>query len=161
MFRVLKPGGIFGVYEWVMTDEYNSSDDRHQAVRLGIERGNGISNMVPRKEALQAMQKAGFIVEYEEDIAKRTDRKPWYAPLDGDLGSSHNLTDFLGYLRMSKLGRIVIGCILRSMEALRLAPSGTAETAAELSDGADALVAGGKENLFTPMYLMIVRKPLI
>jgi sterol 24-C-methyltransferase len=46
------------------------------------------------------------------------------------------------------------------METLRLAPLGSAETAAELSAGADALVAGGKEGLFTPMYLMVARKPV-
>lgn len=106
------------------------------------------------------MQKAGFVVEYDEDLAQRADRKPWYAPLAGDLRSSQNFMDLLGYLRMSNLGRFGIGCLLRSMEALGLAPSGTAETAAELSAGADALVAGGRENLFTPMYLMIARKPL-
>lgn len=160
VFRVLKPGGVFGVYEWVMTDKFQKGDKHHEAIRLGIERGNGISNMVPQKEALDAMRKAGFVIEYHEDLAQRADRKPWYAPLAGDLRNSSSFMDFLGYLRMSNLGRMGIGCLLRSMEAFRLAPSGTAETATELSLGADALVAGGKEDLFTPMYLMIVRKPL-
>ncbi|KAG9620219.1 putative ABC transporter, partial [Aureobasidium melanogenum] len=41
-----------------------------------------------------------------------------------------------------------------------MAPSGTAETARELSAAADALVAGGKEGLFTPMYLIVGKKPI-
>jgi sterol 24-C-methyltransferase len=159
IYRVLKPGGVFGVYEWVMTDAYDKGDKRHEAIRLGIERGSGISNMVPRSEALEAMQKAGFVIEYEEDLAERVDRRAWWAPLAGDLKGSQTLGDLFSYVRMSNIGRYGIGFVLRSLEALRLAPAGTAETAAELSDGADALVAGGKEKLFTPMYLMVARKP--
>ncbi|SMQ46710.1 unnamed protein product [Zymoseptoria tritici ST99CH_3D7] len=160
IYRVLKPGGTFGVYEWVMTDKYNPKDPEHQAIRLGIERGNGISNMVPAKEAYEAMIKAGFVVEEREDLAERADWKPWYAPLAGNLAGSRNITDFLGYLRMTHVGRYGIGCLLRSLEFVGLAPSGTATTAAELSDGGDALVAGGKHGLFTPMYLMIGKKPV-
>lgn len=161
VFRVLKPGAVFGVYEWVMTDAYDENNKHHREIRLGIERGNGISNMVPRKEALDAMRKAGFVIEHEEDLAEREDRKPWYAPLAGDLSGAQGLMDFLGYVRISKIGRIAIGGLLCAMETLRLAPTGTAETAKELSDGGDALVAGGKEKLFTPMYLMVGRKPVM
>ena len=45
IFRVLKPGGVFGVYEWLMTENYNNDDLRHRTIRLGIEQGNGISNI--------------------------------------------------------------------------------------------------------------------
>ena len=142
-----------------MTDAYDESNKHHREIRLGIERGNGISNMVPRKVALDAMRKAGFVIEHEEDLAEREDKKPWYAPLAGDLSGAQSLMDFLGYVRISKIGRFGIGYLLGALETLRLAPVGTAETAKELSDGGDALVAGGKEKLFTPMYLMIARKP--
>jgi len=165
IFRVLKPGGVFGVYEWVMTDAYDDSNEHHRNIRLGIERGSGIANMVPRKEALEAMKKAGFVVEHEEDLAQRNvspiaDRRPWYAPLAGDWRGAQTLGDFFGVLRMSSVGRVGVGILLRSLETLRLAPLGSAETAAELSAGADALVAGGREGLFTPMYLMVARKPV-
>ena len=45
IFRVLKPGGVFGVYEWLMTDKYNNDDPHHRELRLGIEQVDGISNM--------------------------------------------------------------------------------------------------------------------
>jgi len=144
-----------------MTDAYDPSNKRHREIRLGIERGTGISNMVSRKEALAAMRSAGFEIEHEEDLAEKEDKRPWYAPLAGDLAGSQNLWDLLGYVRMSKVGRLGIGCLLTVMETLRLAPMGTAETARELSDGGDALVAGGREKLFTPMYLMVGRKPVV
>ncbi len=159
-YRVLKPGGTFGLYEWVMTDKFDPGNKHHQAIRLAIERGHGIANMVPRRVAYEAMETAGFHVEYHEDLAQRPGKKSWYAPLAGDVKSSKNVTEFLGNLRLTHAGRFGIGCLLNSLEFVGLAPSGTARTAAELSDGADALVAGGQEDLFTPMYLMIGKKPL-
>jgi sterol 24-C-methyltransferase len=35
IFRVLKPGGVFGVYEWLMTDAYDNNNPEHKAIRLG------------------------------------------------------------------------------------------------------------------------------
>ena len=37
MFRVLKPGGMFGVYEWSMTDKYDPCNLEHKQVKEGIE----------------------------------------------------------------------------------------------------------------------------
>jgi sterol 24-C-methyltransferase len=45
------------------------------------------------------------------------------------------------------------------MEKFRLFPYGTQKTADSLALAADCLVAGGEKNLFTPMYLMVGRKP--
>ncbi|KAI5205569.1 hypothetical protein AUEXF2481DRAFT_26192 [Aureobasidium subglaciale EXF-2481] len=160
MFRVAKPGAVVGVYEWVMTDHYDEDNSEHRAIRHGIERGNGISNMVTRKEAEKAFLKAGFTMLHDEDLAERKDARPWYAPLSGNINYATGIWDFLGALRMTKAGRFVMESLLSSLEMVRLAPSGTAETAKELSVGADALVAGGKKALFTPMYLMVGRKPL-
>jgi sterol 24-C-methyltransferase len=62
---------------------------------------------------------------------------------------------------MTHVGRYIVESLLRSMELVGLAPTGTARTPAELADGGDALVAGEKEGLFTPMYLMVGRKPVV
>lgn len=37
IFRVLKPGGVFGVYEWLMTDNYDSENPEHRRICHGIE----------------------------------------------------------------------------------------------------------------------------
>lgn len=144
-----------------MTDKYDPNNPEHEAIRFGIERGNGISNMVPARSAYEAMTKAGFEIKDHEDLAKREDAKPWYAPLAGTVASSRNIVDFFGYLRMTHLGRFGIACLLHTLEFVRLAPTGTAQTAAELSAGGDALVLGGEHGLFTPMYLMIGKKPAL
>lgn len=36
-FRVLKPGGMFGIYEWAMTDKYDSSNPEHKQVKEAVE----------------------------------------------------------------------------------------------------------------------------
>ncbi|KAL9106021.1 MAG: hypothetical protein Q9187_008617 [Circinaria calcarea] len=159
IYRVLKPGGTFGVFEWVMTDKYDDGNPEHRAIRLGIERGDGIANMTPRKHALQAIKAVGFTVEYEEDLAARPDQVPWYYPLAGEFRHIRSLWDLLSVLRLTRVGRTAMSTLLKALETVRMAPAGTAETANELSLGADNLVAGGKAGLFTPMYLMIAKKP--
>ena len=46
-----------------------------------------------------------------------------------------------------------------ALEVVKIAPKGTQKTADSLALAADCLVAGGKEKLFTPMYLMVAKKP--
>ncbi|KAI1924226.1 Delta(24)-sterol C-methyltransferase [Ophidiomyces ophidiicola] len=161
IFRVLKPGGRFGVYEWVMTDKFDASNDEHRAIRLGIERGNGIVNMPTRTEAIEAMEAAGFVLEYEDDLAARPDPIPWYYPIAGEWRYARSLWDMFTMLRMTRLGRGAMGSLLWSLEKLRLAPQGTSEVAGELAAGADHLVKGGQLGLFTPMYLMVGQKPVL
>lgn len=36
VFRVLKPGGLFAMYEWIMTDKYNSTDPYHKKLKNDI-----------------------------------------------------------------------------------------------------------------------------
>ncbi|KAL8707660.1 MAG: hypothetical protein Q9220_007322 [cf. Caloplaca sp. 1 TL-2023] len=159
IFRVLKPGGVFGVYEWLMTDEYNNDNPHHREIRLGIEQGNGISNMVKIPEALEAIQKAGFVLEQHEDLANRPDARPWYYPLDANLRMASSIGDVITIARMTSLGRFCVHNFVGALEMVGIAPRGTKKTANSLGVAADCLVAGGKEKLFTPMYLMVARKP--
>ena len=160
IFRVLKPGGVFGVYEWLMTDAYDSANPRHRQIRLDIEIGDGISNMEPVSVALDAMKAAGFTLEVNEDLADRPDGGlPWYWPLSGDMRYMQSVWDFPTLVRMTKLGRGLVHRFVGALETVRLAPKGTQKTADALALGGDALVAGGREKLFTPMYLMVARKP--
>ncbi|KAI9802270.1 MAG: Delta(24)-sterol C-methyltransferase [Sarcosagium campestre] len=159
IFRVLKPGGVFGVYEWLMCANYDNDNPHHREIRLGIEQGDGISNMVKIDEALKAVKAAGFELEFNEDLADRPDVVPWYYPLAGDLWNARSLWDFFTVLRMTKLGRGTVHKFLAALELARMAPPGTQKTGDSLALAGDCLVAGGKEKLFTPMYLMIARKP--
>ena len=159
IFRVLKPGGVFGVYEWLMTDDYNNEDLHHRAIRLGIELGDGISNMCKISDALAAVDEVGFEMLLHEDLAARPDPLPWWWPLSGQLKYMQSLRDVFTLIRMTKWGRSVMHSLLGVMETCYLAPAGTQKTANSLAVAADCLVAGAQEKLFTPMYLMVARKP--
>jgi sterol 24-C-methyltransferase len=159
IFRVLKPGGVFGVYEWLMTDKYDDTIPSHKEIRLGIEHGDGISNMCKISVALQAITAAGFVLEMHEDLAARPDAIPWYWPLAGDWSYLASIWDFFTIARMTWWGRGLVHNFVGFLETIRIAPKGTQKTADMLAVGGDNLVLGGKEHLFTPMYLMIARKP--
>jgi sterol 24-C-methyltransferase len=159
IFRVLKPGGIFGVYEWLMTDKYDANNPHHREIRLGIEQGDGIANMVKVEEGHRAIKAAGFELQHAEDMSLRPDLIPWYYPIAGDFKYMGSLWDFFTVLRMTKPVRGMVQKLLSALEVVRLAPGGSAKTAASLARAADSLVAGAKEGLFTPMYLMIAQKP--
>lgn len=88
------------------------------------------------------------------------DATPWYYPLAGDYKHMGTIWDFFTIFRMTKLGRGITNQFVGLLETLRIAPGGSQKTATSLAVAADCLVAGAKEDLFTPMYLMIARKPL-
>ncbi|KAK7413844.1 Sterol 24-C-methyltransferase erg6b [Neonectria punicea] len=160
ILRVLKPGGVFGVYEWLMTEIYDNARLDHRRIRLDIEQGNGIAQMFKISDGVSAMKDAGFELETHEDLAADDDGPArWYWPLDSNMAYAQTLADVLTVLRMNKWGRFVMHNVFSVMEAVRIAPAGTRKTAESLSTAADALVQGGKQKLFTPMYLMVGRKP--
>lgn len=155
---MLKPGGVFGVYEWLMTDNYDNENPHHREIRLGIEQGDGISNMERVDTALDAMKASGFELELNEDLADRDDPSPWYWPLTGDFRYLSSVGDIFTIARLTKVGRGSIHQLLGMGELIGIIPKGTQKTADSLALAADCLVAGGKEKLFTPMYLMVGRK---
>lgn len=159
IFRVLKPGGTFGVYEWLMTDRYDESDRKHREIRHGIEVGNGIPQMVKIEECLRALKAVGFEIEYKEDLAANDGYVPWYYPLEGKLKNVQSPWDLLTVFRMTKAGRFITQTAIGALERLRFAPQGTQQVGAALETAADALVEGGQLKLFTPMYLAVCKKP--
>ncbi|KAL9639097.1 MAG: hypothetical protein Q9204_001246 [Flavoplaca sp. TL-2023a] len=60
--RVLKPGGVFGVYEWLMTDKFDDKNEMHVEIRQRIERGNGVVGMSTVKEGLDAFRASGYVI---------------------------------------------------------------------------------------------------
>lgn len=151
-----------------MTDTYDDDDLDHRRIRLAIEQGDGIARMFNIKDGVAAMKDAGFEIEHHEDLAvppsqsgpsSDLDAAPWYWPLSSEFRYAQTFGDLLTVARMNKWGRLVAHNMFSVMEALWLAPRGTRKTAESLGEAADALVEGGKRGLFTPMYLMVGRKP--
>jgi len=150
-FRVLKPGAVYCIYEWCMTDKYDPDNAHHRLIKLKIEEGDGLPNLdgIPRVE--EALKNVGFEILTIEDVALSTE-VPWYSELDG----SYSLTGF----KRTRVGRVVTHSVVKSLEMVRLAPKGTSDVALLLNEAADALVEGGKLGIFTPMVFCQVRKPL-
>ncbi|KAK2735075.1 Delta(24)-sterol C-methyltransferase [Myotisia sp. PD_48] len=159
IFKVLKPGGTFGVYEWVMTDDYDNDNPLHREIRLGIEQGDGISNMVKQSVAVDAMKAAGFELIMAEDLARRPDSSPWYYPLAGSWKHMQSVGDLFTIMRMTWWGRGIVHRFMGGLETFGLLPKGSQKTGDSLALAADCLVKGGELNLFTPMFLMIGKKP--
>jgi len=159
VMKVLKPGGIFGCYEWCMTDKWDPSNPHHKEVAHGIEVGDGIAEMRPIAAARSAFRSVGFEILNEEDLADRPDTVRWYYPLEGQLKNCQTFWDLVLCWRMTSWGKVIAHNGLWMLEKFRIVPEGTHDVGETLRLAAVALVAGGREKLFTPMMLFVGRKP--
>lgn len=159
IYKVLKPGGCFGVYEWVMTDNYDEKNEEHRKIAYGIEVGDGIPKMFNKQVAIDALQNVGFDIEFQKDLAESDDDVPWYYPLAGQFKYVQQLSDYFAVFRTSKIGRVITTETVGIMERLGLAPKGSRQVTIALEDAAVNLVKGGEQKLFTPMMLFVCRKP--
>ncbi|KAI8545862.1 hypothetical protein RHMOL_Rhmol07G0070300 [Rhododendron molle] len=60
IYRVLKPGQCFAVYEWCMTDSFDPHNQEHQNIKAEIELGNGLPDIRVTGQCLDAVKQAGF-----------------------------------------------------------------------------------------------------
>lgn len=142
--RVLKPGGVFGVYEWCMTDSWDPSIPEHKELAHQLEIGNGIPEMRPLAKAREALVKVGFEIQHEEDLAERDDKVPWYYPLEGDIRKAQTFWDYITVWRMSWSGQLISHNAIWLMERFGVLPKGTYDVSETLKIAAYALVKGGK-----------------
>jgi sterol 24-C-methyltransferase len=154
IFRVLKPGALFAAYEWLMTPKYDPSNAAHNKVKHDIEVGDGLPSLDTFQVALDALRAAGFeIIEYK-DLATVDDINPipWYQPLVP-------AWSFSGF-RLTTIGKMSTHYFVNALEKIGIAPQGSLKTHSFLLAAADGLVKGGQQDIFTPMFFFLVRKPL-
>ena len=92
----------------------------------------------------------GFEAVEAEDWALKS-QIPWWSELTGGWSLSN--------AKSTPLGRWLTHVSLIGMEAVGLAPKGSVKTHRMLCKGADACALGGKEGIFSPMLLVVGRKP--
>lgn len=151
--RILKKGGLFAGYEWVMTDKYNPNDKDHVRIKEGIEVGNGLPTLPQPEHITECLEKAGFeVVEaYDAERGVHSPQEiPWYETLNGN----YSLSGF----RMTWLGRTCTHCMVWFLETVRIAPKGSTKVSALLNATALDLVEGGQLEIFTPSYFFLARK---
>ncbi|XP_048330085.1 cycloartenol-C-24-methyltransferase isoform X2 [Ziziphus jujuba] len=151
IYRVLKPGQCFAAYEWCMTDSFDPNNQEHQKIKAEIEIGDGLPDIRLTGKCLEALKQAGFEVIWERDLAADSPL-PWYLPLDK---SHFSLSSF----RLTAVGRFFTKNMVRALEFVGLAPKGSQRVQDFLEKAAEGLVAGGKKEIFTPMYFFLARKP--
>jgi len=153
IFRLIKPGGYFAAYEWVMTDKYDPSNAAHIKIKRDIEIGDGIPNLDTVKECIEALQAVGFEVIEHYDLSPVDEVRPvpWYRPLEAGFSWS-------GFKR-SVIGIQATHYMVAALEKIGLAPKGSLQTHTYLESAATGLVKGGQAGIFTPMFYFLVRKP--
>jgi sterol 24-C-methyltransferase len=152
IFRVLKPGGLFVLHEWCLTEKYDASNPEHRRLKFGIEIGNGLPELAPIPEVISALKDVGFEVLETWDAASDSDPgMPWYRGLEGrDLS--------LSSVPRTPIGRSITNVVTRTLEAFRVFPRGTTAVSTLLNHAADDLVAGGRTGIFTPLLYAKARR---
>eukprot|EP00747_Dinoflagellata_sp_TGD_P185995 gnl/TRDRNA2_/TRDRNA2_42801_c0_seq1.p1 gnl/TRDRNA2_/TRDRNA2_42801_c0~~gnl/TRDRNA2_/TRDRNA2_42801_c0_seq1.p1 ORF type:complete len:393 (+),score=56.58 gnl/TRDRNA2_/TRDRNA2_42801_c0_seq1:40-1179(+) len=157
ILRVLKPGAVFACYEWGLTDKYDSSSAEHRRIKKAIEEGDGLPDLAMTTDISKALATAGFEVLESRDCALDNTHggSPWYQPLV----PSYNPLCQPGF-QFCRPMLAVVPRIISIFETLRIFPSGTSATQVMLQNGGLGCADGGLTGIFTPMYLMVGRKPL-
>ncbi|CAG8452512.1 10013_t:CDS:2 [Acaulospora morrowiae] len=159
-FRVLKPGGKFAFYEWCTTDKYDPTNPEHRRIVRGVEYADGIPELFSTKVAEQSLRNVGFEVEVATDLAVNDDFVTWYYPLEGNFSDAQTFWDFFTVFRMTSFGKFFTRAMVGCLEKVGVAPAGSLETQRVLETAGDCLVEGGRLGIFTPMFLLVGRKPV-
>jgi sterol 24-C-methyltransferase len=155
ILRVLKPGQYFACYEWCLTPKYDNDNEYHRLIKKKIEEGDGLPDMATEGEVVKALAAVGFEVIEARDMAldETFGGQPWWL----HLYPSNNPFSFR--FQMSPLGKFLTRSLLWLFEGT-LVPSGTYKVQSMLQQGGWGCAEGGYTGAFTPMYLMVARKPL-
>ena len=140
-----------------MTDKYDPNDKQHIRIRQQIEKGNALPLLITAKESISKLKQVGFEILKTEDLAldkyeAGTSQQTWYNTLQ----SGCSLESF----PQSRLAIFMTHKLCMVMEKVGLAPKGTVAAHEILVEARDGLVDGGEREIFTPMLMVICRKPL-
>ncbi len=153
LFRVLKPGGFFGGYEWCLTDRYDGTRSDHRRIKKEIEEGDGLPDLTHTSAVDQSLRDSGFdLVEVCDLATAGSPERPWYYALTGGDIS-------IASIPRTPIGRVITNKATAVLERFSVLPEGTAEVSRVLGKAGDALVEGGETEIFTPMYYFLARKP--
>lgn len=156
IFRVLKPGQVFACYEWCLTPKYDAANEYHRLIKKKIEEGDGLPDMASQEDVVKALTSVGFELIEQRDMAldERYGGDPWYLPL---YPSSN---PFTFRFQMTDTGKFITKNLVWTLEKIGLAPSGSYKVQEMLQQGGWGCAYGGHTGTFTPMFLMVARKPL-
>ncbi|KAL7082891.1 hypothetical protein ACP275_14G129100 [Erythranthe tilingii] len=141
IYRVMKPGSMYVSYEWVTTELYDENNPEHVEAIQGIERGDALPGLRSYRDIADVAKRVGFEVVMEKDLAKPP-ANPWWTRL--------------------KMGRIAYWrnhIVVTVLAWLGIAPKGVVDVHEMLFVTADHLSKGGETGIFSPMHMILCRKP--
>jgi len=141
VFAVLKPGALFSSYEWLRTDKYDKNNKEHVECVDGIAEGNALPEVRTIEDCIAAAKEAGFEVQYTFDRAT-TGGVPWQQAMKSARRSAY-------------ITHVLTG----ALELVGFAPKGTQDVHKMLLKAAVNLEKGGDLGVFSPMYLIVMKKP--
>jgi len=154
IFRVLKPGALFWGQEMCMTEKFDPGNSHHHAVKNELMLGIALKDIATFSEVNRTLEAVGFqVIEAANLDIKDGPSTPWYQPMEGQRGTLRSA------FRRTPLGRKAMITGLRLAEVFRLFPKGSTAVVRLMDRTADAYVAGGKAEIFTPLYCFLARKP--
>ncbi|KAF4624378.1 hypothetical protein G7Y89_g13793 [Cudoniella acicularis] len=74
--RVLKPGGKFGDYEFIMTEKYEKDNSTHEDVKFRIQRGTGCYTLRTPSDVSKALTTVGLEIVRSKDTCVVSDNNP-------------------------------------------------------------------------------------
>lgn len=107
-------------------------------------------DLYPPSVVKSALTQVGFEIIEATDLIPRS-LVPWQRVLE----PQWTLSD----IKITPLGRFLSHVMLVVMETIGIAPKGSCKVHGMLRKEAEALVLGGQTGVFSPMYLVIARKP--
>jgi 24-methylenesterol C-methyltransferase len=141
VYRVLKPGHLYVTYEWVTTPEFRADNAEHVEVIHGIEHGDALPGLRSYKQIGDIATEVGFEVLEDRDLALPP-AKPWWTRL-----------------KMGRLAYYRNHLVIALLSFLGIAPQGVVDVHEMLFKTALHLTRGGETGIFTPMHLLVLRKP--
>lgn len=160
IFKVLKPGGAFAVYEMVLTDSYDDHNLEHREIRFNLEKGLGLSNLAQASGAINTIKAAGFDLEAAHDLAEIPHQVPWYYHTAGSFKNLNSAWDITRIAQMMLLRCGIYGSVFGTLEKLGIVPPGARRIGDNLALMVDSVTRAGEMKLFTPLFMMVAKKPL-
>jgi len=155
ILRVLKPGAVFATYEWCLTDKYEKDNAHHKWIKKAIEEGDGLPDMCHTSVCTKAVVDSGFeLIEARDAALDGGFVDPWYRPLT----ASWKPWVLPGF-QFNPVVFKIFPYFLQALEMVRVVPQGTCKTQIMLQAGGLGCEQGGDPGVFTPMWLMVGRKP--
>ncbi|CZT48493.1 related to SAM-dependent methyltransferases [Rhynchosporium secalis] len=161
-FRVLKPGGVLGMLDWVLTDKYDDGNEMHRKIRNEVERGGSVPLLTSVKAHVQALEEAGFEIVVENDRA--TDKSNpigWWTTLDGQKYDGMTWVDRFYCFMLTPLAYNTVWFLWKILDVLHLCHPARMEALETVSMCVYSCRDGGREGIFSPMHLFVAKKPEI